>query len=126
MPKDEIIDGLELIAESIQLVLERFSRINEPDDFVVTAEGVTLLDSISMRLQSIGEIVKRIQKTDPLFLQPYTEIEWDKITKFRDLVSHHYERIDHEIIYDICQTHIPRLKDVIIKIRNGRTFKEKT
>ena len=119
MSEDEIIDSLDLISESMHLVRERFSKIRVPEDFVLTAEGVTLLDAISMRLQVIGEAVKQIQKISPSFLQRYAEIEWDKIARFRDLISHHYEHVDHEIVYDICQTHIPRLSEVIIKIRTS-------
>ena len=117
MSKDEIIDILDLIIESIHLVQERFSRIRVPDDFVLAREGVTLLDAISMRLQVIGESVKRIEKTDLSLLQRYADIEWDKIARFRDLVSHHYEHVDHEIVYDICETHIPKLREVIQKMR---------
>ena len=116
MSKDEIIDILDLMIESIHLVQERFSKLKVPDDFVLTPEGVTLLDAISMRLQVIGESVKRIEKTDVSLLQRYAEIEWDKIARFRDLVSHHYEHVDHEIVYDICNSHIPRLKKVIQKM----------
>ncbi len=116
MSKDEIIDILDLMIESIHLVQERFSKLKVPDDFVLTPEGVTLLDAISMRLQVIGESVKRIEKTDLSLLQRYAEIEWDKIARFRDLVSHHYEHVDHEIVYDICNSHIPRLKKVIQKM----------
>lgn len=116
MSKDEIIDILDLMNESIHLVQERFSKLQVPDDFVLTPEGVTLLDAISMRLQVIGESVKRIEKTDLSLLQRYAEIEWDKIARFRDLVSHHYEHVDHEIVYDICNSHIPRLNKVIQKM----------
>lgn len=119
MSKDEIIDILDLIIESIRLVQERFSRIRVPDDFVLAREGVTLLDAISMRLQVIGESVKRIEKTDLSLLQRYADIEWDKIARFRDLVSHHYEQVDHEIVYDICETHIPKLREVIQKMRTA-------
>ena len=119
MSKDEIIDILDLIIESIHLVQERFSRIRVPDDFVLAREGVTLLDAISMRLQVIGESVKRIEKTDLSLLQRYADIEWDKIARFRDLVSHHYEHVDHEIVYDICETHIPKLREVIQKMRTA-------
>ena len=119
MSKDEIIDNLDLMVESIHLVQERFSRIRVPDDFVLTPEGVTLLDAISMRLQVIGESVKQIQKTNPSFLQRYAEVEWDKIARFRDLVSHHYEYVDHEIVYDICKTHIPKLSEVTQKVRTA-------
>jgi uncharacterized protein with HEPN domain len=72
------------------LVQERFSKILEAADFVGSTEGVILLDAISMRLQIIGELVKKIQKTAPMYLSDYAEIEWKKISKFRDLVSHHY------------------------------------
>ena len=75
MSKDEIIDILDLIIESIHLVQERFSRIRVPDDFVLAREGVTLLDAISMRLQVIGESVKRIEKADLSLLQRYADIE---------------------------------------------------
>jgi uncharacterized protein with HEPN domain len=118
MPENEVLDILDLILESIKLVQKRFSKIRVPDDFVVTAEGVTLLDAVSMRLQVIGESVKRIEKSDPLLLQRYAEIEWDKIARFRDLVSHHYEHVDHEIVYDICETHIPKLREVIQEMRS--------
>lgn len=117
MSKDEIIDNLDFIIQSIHLIQERFSIIKKPDDFVITQEGNTLLDAIVMRLQVIGETVKQIQKTHPSFLKDYTEIEWDKISKFRDLVSHHYEHVDYEIVYDICRSHISKLIQVISKIR---------
>jgi len=118
MSEYKVIDILDLIMESIHMVQERFSTIEVPDDFVLTPEGVTLLDAISMRLQVIGESVKRIEKTDPTFPRRYVEIGWDKIARFRDLVSHHYEHVDHEIVYDICNSHIPRLKDVMQKMIN--------
>ena len=119
MSNDEFADSLDWIAECVGLVGERFSKIRVPDDFVLTPEGITLLDAISMRLQVIGETVKQIQKTDPSFLPSYPSIDWDKIAKFRDLVSHHYEHIDHEIVYDICKTHIPKLAQVIHTMRTA-------
>jgi len=117
MPENEIVDILDLILESIKLIRERFSGIQIPDDFVSTAEGVTLLDAICMRLQVIGESVKQIQKIDPSFLKQYSDIEWDKIARLRDLVSHHYEHVDHEVVYDICKTHIPKLSEVIQRMQ---------
>ena len=116
MSEDEVLDILDLMAESIQLVQERFAKIQVPDDFVLTPNGVTMLDAISMRLQVIGESVKRLQKVKNNFLQRYDEIEWEKIARFRDLVSHHYEHVDHEIVYDICDVHIPRLRNVVQKM----------
>ena len=119
MSEDEILEVLDFMLESISLVQVRFTDIGEAEDFVSTSDGVTLLDAISMRLQVIGESVKRIQKKDLPLLNRYAEIEWDKIARFRDLVSYHYDHVDHEIVYDICQNHIPRLRDVIEKMIKG-------
>ena len=52
-------------------------------------------------------------------LENYSEIEWGKISRFRDLVSHHYENVDYEIVYDICKTHIPKLGETIEKIKQN-------
>ena len=71
-----------------------------------------------MRLQVIGESVRKIQKMNPSFLDPYSDIEWVKIARFRDLVSHHYDQVDHEIVYDICKVHIPKQKSTLQKIRS--------
>ena len=117
MFEDEITDNLDLMIVSIRLIQDRFSKILEPASFVASTEGVILLDAISMRLQVIGELVKKIQKADPVYLSGYAEIEWKKIAKFRDLVSHHYEHVDHEIVYDICKVHIPKLERMAQKMR---------
>ena len=113
MHKEEITDILEIMQQSVLLVLDRFDKIEKPDDFSLTPEGVTVLDAISMRLQVIGEAVKRIQKMDAAYLDFYSGVEWNKIAKFRDFVSHHYENVDHEIVYDICQVHIPKLRSIL-------------
>jgi uncharacterized protein with HEPN domain len=55
--------------ESIELIEERFSRIRAPENFVNSPGGVTILDSVSMRLQVVGESVRKIQKMDESFLE---------------------------------------------------------
>ena len=113
MHDGRIIDNLQNIIESINLIQARFSKINLPEDFVNSPDGVLLLDSISMRLQVVGDMVKTIYKLAPDVLTKYTSIEWPNIMRMRDLISHHYDQVDHEIIFDICKNHIPKLKTAI-------------
>lgn len=113
MPDEIISENLSLISESIELILKRFTNIRKPDDFVLDDNGVTILDSIAMRLQVVGELLKKIEKANSSFLNNYNEINWENIMKLRDIVSHHYEKVDHEIIYDICKNHLPLLKKTI-------------
>ncbi len=115
--RDDIIrDNLQIILESIVLIENRFSKINSADDLVSSEDGVLILDAIAMRLQVVGELLKKISKMDKSLLENYPEIEWDKIMRLRDIVSHHYEKVDHEIIFDICKNHLPRLKSTIYVI----------
>ena len=79
----------------------------------MNAECVLVLDSICMRLQVIGELLKKIDKIDASIWERYPQIEWPNIMKLRDIISHHYNHVDHEIIFDICQSNLPELKKTV-------------
>ena len=115
--KELVLEILRQIANSINIVLKRFSIIRNPDDFVKSEEGLEKLDSICMQLIAIGESLKQIDKiTDGKFLVNYPQIEWDKAKKMRDIIAHHYFDIDEEIVFNVCQKHLPLMLDVIQKM----------
>lgn len=116
MLEDVIKENLQIILESINLIEKRFEKIKSADDFVSNSHGTFVLDAISMRLQIVGELFKKIDKIDNSLFKRYPEIEWGKIMRLRDIISHHYEMIDHEIIFDICIHHIPKLKAAVQRI----------
>ncbi|MCK5100190.1 MAG: DUF86 domain-containing protein [Desulfobacteraceae bacterium] len=111
-----IKDNFLSILQSIELVKRRFKKIHTPDDFVLSEEGVIILDSISMRLQTIGELLKKNDKLDSKLFQQHPNIEWQQIMRLRDIISHHYESVDNEIIFDICSNHIRNLEKAITEI----------
>lgn len=114
MPDQKIIqDRLILILESINLILERSERIKTARDFVKDKNGVELMDSIAMRLQMIGENAKRINKEQEEFFEAILKLDPDPIIRFRDFISHHYDKTDYEIIFDICTHHIVLMKKQI-------------
>ena len=106
---------LEIIVEHLQVVQNRFSKIENPADFVASENGSILLDSIVARLQAIGENCKSIIGKNWLIASDYPEIPWDKIIRFRDFLSHHYEMLDYEIVFEICKNYLPTLEVVIKK-----------
>lgn len=115
--RDIIIkDNLEIVLESLALIRKRFAKLKTSHDFTSSDYGVLVLDAITMRLQVIGEVLKKINKIDPSLLADYPEIEWNHIMRFRDIVSHHYEKVDHEIVFDICRNHLPDLQQTIEKV----------
>ena len=110
---DSVRDSLENILTSIVLIQQRLKDIRTPDDLLSDADGLFTLDAVAMRLQIIGENVKSLSGLDPELLDRYPDIEWNKIMRLRDIISHHYDVLDHEIVFDACKENIPQLKRVI-------------
>ncbi len=105
----------ELIKEHILVCEQRFTGINKASDFVATPHGQLMLDAICMRLQVISELVKRHLKHNPDLSKNYPEIDWVRIIRFRDFISHHYEELDFEVIFGICKADLSKLKVVAEK-----------
>jgi uncharacterized protein with HEPN domain len=113
---EESKEQFESVLESIQIIQNRFSAIKVAADFIKSENGTLVLDSISMRLQYIGELIKNIDKTNRSILEKYNEIEWGEIMKLRDVISHHYDDIDYEEVYFICSENLPQLREVVERI----------
>jgi uncharacterized protein with HEPN domain len=105
--------SLETILNHIFICNKRFSEIKTPSDFITTDYGKTLLDAIVTRLQAICENLKNTSRKNNLLQTNYPEMEWNKIIRFRDFISHHYEMLDYEIVYEICEDYLPKLEFVI-------------
>ena len=108
-----IIDKLELILDSIKQIEFYTKDISNPDDFKKFENDLSKLDATMMRLQAIGENIKKINKTDSDFFSEIVLFDTNIIIRFRDFISHHYEKLDVDIVFDICQNDIPLLKNKI-------------
>lgn len=110
---------LQFILESISLIKKRFDGILNSDDFLASDDGLMKLDAISMRLQSIGEALKNIDKRDREFLlQIADKTYWSNIIKTREIITHHYIDIDSETIFMICDEKLDDLEDKISILLN--------
>jgi uncharacterized protein with HEPN domain len=114
MDKTNNRELLKFVLASIVMIKERFEGITTSDDFMYTKDGMTKLDAISMRLQSIGEALKNIDKRDRVFLLEVADkTYWSNIIKTREILTHHYIDIDSETIFMICDE---KLKDLESKV----------
>ncbi|MBF0100147.1 MAG: DUF86 domain-containing protein [Desulfobacterales bacterium] len=112
-------EKLEQILEALITVQRRFSKITTPDDFIVSDHGLDMLDAIAMLLIAIGKNFKKIDKeTNGSFLKKYPNIDWRGVKGIRDVLSHDYFNIDHEEIYNICESDLlPLIETVHIMIK---------
>jgi uncharacterized protein with HEPN domain len=110
MHENVIHDRLQRILESITLIKERTAKVAKAKDLVRPEDGAMLVDSIALRLQVIGEHVKKIDTIDSTIFPEKLQIDPDPIIRFRDFISHHYEKTDYEIIFDIINSNLPELE----------------
>lgn len=126
MRKEEVIEQLNLILESIGIIEERNKDILSVDDFLSTPWGMTLLDANLMRIQFIGETASSIdRKTDKLLFCNYPQIPWKQIYSMRNFISHQYADIDPEMVFVTLKKHIPSLKATIEQIIKDLTTSTK-
>src|ERR1051326_8587571 len=63
-------------------------------------------DAVVRNLTVIGEAVKSL----PAELRTqFSNVEWTKIARFRDITVHRYWSLDETIIWDIVQNKVPEL-----------------
>ncbi len=92
-------------------VLEMIGRIEEHGKKVGrNFKNLAYYDSTLMRLQVIGESIKKLPKE---VVRKYPEVDWNVFVKFREVVSHNYFRISHRILNNIIDKELPGLKIVI-------------
>lgn len=102
------------IQQSSETILTRFKPVQTTEDFTDAPSGMEKFDSICMLLITIGESLKKLDKiTNNHFLPQYPQIEWRKVKGLRDIITHQYFDVNAEAIFDICETKLPKLKEVI-------------
>jgi len=97
------------ILESIEKIENSLQELNK-EEFI---KNLNIMDATLMRIQVIGESVKKL----PLdFKKKYRDVEWNKISQTRDMISHAYSKINTNIIWDLIKNKLPKLKEQIKEI----------
>ena len=65
------------------------------------------IDAVVRNLEIIGEAVKNIPDE---VRQTRPEIEWKKVARFRDVIVHHYFKVDLEVVWDVVTNRLPEIE----------------
>lgn len=80
-------------------------------------ENDLLKKACTRSLEIIGEAVKNLS---PDFRKRHRDIEWKKIAGMRDKIIHFYFGVNWDIVWDVIERRIPKLKEQIEGIVEGR------
>lgn len=80
--------------------------MGEVDTFTDFEDNDEKIDAVILNLEQIGETAKKLSDET---IQIYNSIHWPSIIGLRNMISHEYEGIRLNIIYDIARVNIPEL-----------------
>lgn len=116
--KKQILELIDMVLDAILVIQERTIHIQKGDDFLLSPDNMFILDGVCMKLIFIGESIKNIDKTTQgKLLRKYPIIPWKDVMKQRDLIAHHYFRIDADSIYATIKEDLPFLHQTLLNIK---------
>ena len=66
--------------------------------------------AIFYQIMIIGEAVKRLSSD---FRVQYASIPWKQMAGMRDILTHQYDEVDLDIIWEVIQTDIPQIIEMV-------------
>lgn len=109
MPKREWRLFAKDIKEECELI-KQFTAGMSFEEFDIDTKTVY---AVIKSLENIGEAAKFIPTE---IKNKYPEIEWQKITDMRNLLTHHYFGVDERVLWNTLNQRIPLLRNTIEQI----------
>ena len=107
------LEKLKLL-EDIHQADEAIVRYMQGKSFEDYLADDQLQASVERKFEIVGEALNRLRQLDSEMVE---EIEdHRKIIAFRNTLIHGYSSVDNRIVWDIVNTHLPRLRKIIQKL----------
>jgi len=103
------------VVDSINKILEYVKGIASAKEYF---RFHIVFDATLMNFINIGEMADRIS---PELKAEHTEVDWQKMKDFRNLVAHDYLGVDAEEVWQIIKNDLPPLENSIKKILSNMT-----
>ena len=102
---------------SLLAIIDSIERINAYVSSMFTAgdyyRSNVVFDATLMNFITIGEMVDRVSRD---LKDSHSELDWQKMKDFRNLVAHDYLGVDAEEVWQIIKNDLPMLKEKIKEI----------
>ncbi|OHB66217.1 MAG: hypothetical protein A2Y76_15475 [Planctomycetes bacterium RBG_13_60_9] len=105
--QDEIRKYLFDILQAAKDIVE-FTRDLRYTDYVADAKTQA---SVERKFEIVGEALNRIKRLDKSLVATIPDHE--RIISFRNIISHGYDIINPELVWDAVQNHLPALVQVV-------------
>lgn len=111
----------DLDTQILYSILEAIEKIEEYTDHIYDVESLDgnnqVLDASLMNFVVIGEMVAKLSED---FKNKYSDIDWNNIKSFRNIIAHNYFGIDTEEVFQIIKNDLPVLSNNIQQILGNK------
>lgn len=94
------------IAESCQKVPNYSAGVT----FEQFSSDERTIDAVVRNLEIIGEAVKNLPEE---IKDSRPDVEWRRIARFRDIIVHHYFKVDLDVVWDVVENKISLLEEAV-------------
>ncbi len=109
MDTHRLILYLEHVEAEATFMLETAAPLN----YAAYVQNEVLTRAFERAIATIGEAINKVQ---PDLEDPYPALPWGKIVGMRNWLVHQYWEIDHQIVWDVVQHHLPALRTEVRRI----------
>ncbi len=119
MFEKDILDRFRFALYKAQQAVKDCNGISDYRQFLLSGDAMILFDATVMRIQTVGETLKQIDKISTgEILKYYPEVPWRSVFAMRNFVSHEYNMVDPEKIFFTIKDDMPMLIEVLERIIN--------
>jgi uncharacterized protein with HEPN domain len=102
-------------------ILEAIERIEEyvsdMDELAFLSSKLTQ-DAVIRNIEIVGEASNNILRVDPVFAAKHNEIPWQVMYAMRNRVSHGYDKVDFEMVWQTICNDLPDLYNLVKSASN--------
>ncbi|MCK5321462.1 DUF86 domain-containing protein [Candidatus Pacearchaeota archaeon] len=107
---DEIRESISDLKKTNALII--IKRIKNKG--IKNTQDILVKNSTLMRLQVIGESVRKLPKD---ITKKYSNVKWAELTLMRHFISHTYSTVPYEQVIDLLENEIPKLGEALKSIK---------
>ncbi|MCW5220187.1 HepT-like ribonuclease domain-containing protein [Verminephrobacter aporrectodeae] len=116
----KVLRTLDYIGHILKAI-ERIDRYTADMDEVGFLNSDLVQDAVIRNIEILGEASNNIQRVAPEFAARHDDIPWKVMYTMRNRVSHGYDKVDLEIIWNMLQSDLPGLHAQVTEVQASLT-----
>jgi uncharacterized protein with HEPN domain len=103
----------DLVVEKMIQTIEKILIYSDGLTYDTFADNNLVIDACVFNLSQLGELANKV---DEEFEQKHTDIPWRQVYGLRNRIVHDYEGVNLKLVWEIIETDLPELMEILKKI----------